>query len=78
MVFDHLYEGPLGKVSSVARHHREEDLLYFAKVKGGVLLPEIQESLDCSLRRIGLICLRCPPEPTGLHQTVVVILGKRP
>src|SRR5215211_4463936 len=78
VVFDHLYEGLAGEVSSVACHYRQEDLLLFAKVEGGVLLPEIQEVPCSGLSRIDLICLRCPPESTGLHQTVVMILRKSP
>ena len=46
MVFKHLYEGLLGELSSVARHHREQNFIFFAKVDGGVLLPKIQESLE--------------------------------
>src|SRR5215203_166035 len=78
MIFEHLYEGLAGDVSFVARHHGEKNLLFFAKVEGGVLLPEIQESLGHRLRRIDLVFLRCPPEPAGVHQTMVVILRKRP
>jgi hypothetical protein len=78
VVLDHLYERLPVEVSSVARHYREENLLFFAKVEGGVLLPEIQKSLDRSHRRIGFLSLRCLPEPTGLYQTVVVILRKSP
>src|SRR5215216_1718030 len=75
VVFDHLYEGLAGDVSSVACNYRQEDLLFFAEVEGGVLLPEIQEVPCRGLRRCGLVCLRCPPESTGLHQAVMVVLG---
>src|SRR5215207_10848110 len=78
VVFEHLYERLAGDGFSVARHHGEEDLLFLTKVEGCVHLPEIQESLGHRLSRIGLICLRYPPEPAGVHQTVVVILRKRP
>ncbi len=39
--FEHLYKGLPSQISSVARHQWKENLLFFAKVEGGVLLPEI-------------------------------------
>jgi hypothetical protein len=46
----HLDQRILDYVSSVTRHYREEDLLFFAKVDGCLLLPKIQELLSRRLR----------------------------
>ena len=75
VVFDHLYERLAGNVFSVARHYWEEDLLFLTKVEGSILLPEIQEIPCRGLRRCNLVSLGGPPEPTGMHQAVMVVLG---
>ena len=48
------------------------------KVNRGVFLPEIQKVPCRCICRIGLVSRSRPPEPAGVHQTVVVILGKGP
>ena len=54
VLFEHLYEELPGQVFSVACHHREEDLLFLAKVDGQsppARNPEIpwpQSPLNCS------------------------------
>src|SRR5215211_1206483 len=70
----HLDQGIVRYVSSVTRNYWEEDLLFFAKVDGCILLPKIQELLSRGLRCINFLSLLRPAEPPGMHEAVVVIL----